>query len=181
MRFKALLSGKVNLKKKFLNYPLLLNEYEKFSTQYSKIQRLFPKAPLYLEVDAFLNIHPCLYHDAPYRPSLKYRKRKPRNLNTQQQITELKKYCKMFKKTYEEGEETYIDVKIESTKILQRLLTKRTINNHSKKDIKKILDRINALNSYPINKTRILNNNSIIKLRKSFYYLIYGKTYYLQE
>ena len=68
----------------------------------------------------------------------------------------------MLKKTYEEGEETYIDVKIESTKILQRLLTKRRINNHSKKDIKKILDRINALNSYPINKTRILNNNSII-------------------
>lgn len=164
--------GRINLKKKFLDYPRVMDEYEKFAEMYKKIQRIWPRYPLYLEIDVFLNY---LYHEAPHTPSNFYRDNPTRKLSEMNQKAALKKYAILFK-NYVRGSENrwHIKQELESSRIINSGLSKGKIKNAAKKDFKKIFDRINSLNSYPINKTRIFNNNPLEKIRTNLSNLIHG-------
>ncbi len=160
------------IKKKFLDYPLLLDEYKKFTKIYSGIQRVYPKAPLYLEIDTFLNY---LYHEAPRTPSNSYKDKPARYLSYKTQLQTIKKYAKDFK-YFCKSSENYFHMReqLRSHKMITEILQERKIKSLSKKDILNVFNRVNALNSYPINKIRILNNNSLHKLRENLFNLLYG-------
>lgn len=165
--------GRINLKKKFLDYPRVLEEYEKFAEMYKDIQRIWPRFPLYLEVDVFLNY---LYHHASRTPSNSYRDKSSRQLSPEAQKKAIRKYARQFKSEipYDDEYGSHLKDEMESHKIINRELAKHKIKKATKKDIKKIFDRINSLNSYPINKTRIFNNNSLGKIRSDLEFLIHG-------
>lgn len=160
------------IKKKFLDYPQIISEYQKFAEQYQKIQRVWKYYPIYLEIDTFLNY---LYHEAPRRPTFRYRDKSSRKLNEVTQRKLLRKYAKEFK-NYLQSEENpnHIKYQLQNHHVIKRIFGKQRTNRLTKKDILQAFDHINALGSYPINKVKILNNNSLGKLRHNLYDLLYG-------
>jgi len=160
---KSINISKEKIKKKFLDYPLLLEEYKTLTKMYSGIQRVYPNAPLYLEIDTFLNY---LYHEAPRTPSNSYKDKPARYLSEKAQLQAIKKYAKEFKHFCKYSENYFhMREQLKSHKLITEILQERKIKSLSKKDILNVFNRVNALNSYPINKTRIFNNNSLSKLR----------------
>lgn len=160
------------VKKKFLDYPLVIQEYKKFAEQYKYIQRIWKKYPLFLEIDTFLNY---LYHEAPRRPSHKYKDKPARKLTDNEQLKELRKYAKQFDRYLNTDENPdHMPDQIKHHKIMKKKLSRSRINTLSKSELLHVFDNINALNSYPINKTRILNNNSLKTITQNLHYLLYG-------
>lgn len=169
---KSINISKEKIKKKFLDYPLLLEEYKTLTKMYSGIQRVYPNAPLYLEIDTFLNY---LYHEAPRTPSNSYKDKPARYLSEKAQLQAIKKYAKEFN-YFCKNSENYFHMReqLKSHKLITETLQEKKIKSLSKKDILNVFNRVNALNSYPINKTRIFNNNSLSKLRDNLFNLLYG-------
>lgn len=158
--------------KQFLDYPRVLEEYQRFTDIYKSIQRIYKKYPLYLEIDTFLNY---LYHEAPRTPSHSYKNKSARYLNEKAQKSAIKKYAKNFYNFIIENPDfLHIKEQLESHKIVSNILQPNKIIKLIKTDFRKVFNRINGLNSYPINKTKILNNNSLQKLRHNLYNLLYG-------
>jgi len=161
-----------SIKKKFLDYPRVLEEYQSFAVIYKSIQRIYKKYPLYLEIDTFLNY---LYHEAPRRPSNAYKNKSARYLSPKAQRIAIKKYAKNFKKFIIENPDfTHIKEQRNSHKIVSSILEQNKIDSLTKKDLLAVFDRINGLNSYPINKTKILNNNTLQKIRNNLFNLLFG-------
>lgn len=160
------------VKKKFLDYPLVMQEYQRFSEQYKSIQRIWKKHPLYLEIDTFLNY---LYHEAPRRPSHNYKAKHSRKLSETEQKRAIRKYAKQFAAYLKTDDNpNHIAGQVRFHNIIKRILVKKRIKNLSKKDMMYVFDHINALNSYPINKVKILNNNSLKQINKNLFNLLYG-------
>jgi hypothetical protein len=161
---------------RFLDYDSFLKKYRDFAEIYTKIQRLWPKTPLFFETDAFLNY---LFHHAKDRPTRQYIKGKPRKLNRNEREKEIKKYASLFKKwLLKEGSE---DVETsqwreEGTKIIRKLLSREKIQTLNYKEIKQVVDKLNCMNSVPIVKSKFLNpeNNDINTIRKAWSILLYG-------
>jgi hypothetical protein len=164
----------VNLEKRFLNYARLLADYMDFAGKYQSIQRLWPRHPLYLETDGFLNY---LYHDADAgKPSQRYKKRKPRRLTPSQQVAEIRRYARLYRKWNEGLEEDDIEWRLENSQIVRDLLKPRKVMTLKRSEIREVLNCLNSLNSYPINKTRILNNNKLNDIRAALDQLVNGTT-----
>lgn len=165
-----------NLAKKFLNYDRLLADYQDFARKYSSIQRLWKNKPLYFEIDGLFNY---LYHHAPSTPSKEYVTKKPRQLSEKQQLNEIKKWAHNYKEwndrmRKEEWGEDDVEWRLRSSKTLKDLLAPKKVGSLKKIDLETIFKRLNSLNSYPINRTKILNNNSVIEIRNALNYLVNG-------
>jgi len=159
-----------NLSKRFLNYERLIADYEDFSNKYMSIQRIWENAPIYLEIDGLLNY---LYHHAPGVPSKKYKNKPARRLSNKEQIKEIRKWAKKYRKwNTEENEGNDIRWRLKNSKTLKRLLSPSKVHKLTKAEIEEALYCINSLSSYPINITKILNNNSKADIRKALDTLI---------
>jgi hypothetical protein len=162
-----------NLSKRFLNYERLIADYEDFSDKYMSIQRLWENAPIYLEIDGLLNY---LYHHAPGVPSKKYKNKPSRRLSSQQQIKEIRKWAKKYRQwNAKEKKGDDIGWRLKNSRKLKRLLSPSKVQKLTKAEIEEALYCINSLSSYPINITKILNNNSKADIRKALYTLINGE------
>jgi hypothetical protein len=165
-----------NLSKKFLNYDRLLADYEDFAMKYSSIQRIWKNKPLYFEIDGLFNF---LYH-VGLRPSNKYSKKSPRYLSEVEQLNEIRKWAIKYKEwnnneySLVNGEDD-IDWRIRRSKTLKRLLSPRKVLKLTKTELDDAFHCLNSLNSYPINRTKILNNNSVSKIRIALNQLVNGK------
>ena len=165
-----------NIEKRFLNYDRLVYDYENFAQKYSEIQRIWTNKPLYLEVDGLLNY---LYHKAPETPSKLYAQEEPRNLTESQQISEIKRWALKYKEwnqnTYrKEYEQDDIDWRLDRSERLQRLTSSNRMLTLDKVEIGEILSCLNCLESYPINRTKILSNNSVSEIRSAIDMLVNG-------
>lgn len=154
-----------NLSKRFLNYDRLVADYEDFAEKYSSIQRLWKDKPIYLEIDGLFNY---LYHHAPKTPSKDYSSNPPRNLTEKKQLEEIKKWALSYKQWNKtEKDNNDIGWRVNNSKNLKRLLAPNKAKTLNKSEIEEILSSLNSLNSYPINRTKILNNNSLSDIRKA--------------
>lgn len=161
----------------FRDYEYFLREYHNFAETYSKIQRLWPRTPLFFETDAFLNY---LFHHMKGKPTQKYRKGKPREVNESQRKYEINKYALLFKKWIEEGSEDVetTEWRQEGAKIITEFLNKQKIGKINEEAIKQVVNRLNCMNSFPLAKFKFLNpqNNSVETIRNAWENLLYGTT-----
>lgn len=162
-----------NLSKRFLNYDRLVADYEDFAEKYSSIQRLWKDKPIYLEIDGLFNY---LYHHAPKTPSKDFSLKPPRNLTEKKQLEEIKKWALSYKQ-WNNTEKNNNDIgwRVNNSKNLKRLLAPIKAKTLNKSEIEEVLSSLNSLNSYPINRTKILNNNSLDDIRKALDNLVNGK------
>lgn len=161
-----------NLSKQFLNYDRLVADYEDFAIKYESVQRLWKDNPIYLEIDGLFNY---LYHHAPQTPSKEYSSKQPRNLTEKNQLAEIKKWALSYKQWNKTEKENYdIGWRVNNSNNLKRLLAPTKAKTLNKSEIEEILSSLNSLNSYPINKTKILNNNGIADIRKALDNLVNG-------
>ncbi len=158
----------------FRDYPSFLNYYKEFAESYSIIQRLWPKSPLYFETDAFLNY---LFHEAPGEPSKKYRTKKPRPLDVG--MKEVRKYAPMFsqwlaspKAKGKEGPQ----IRLKRSGIIKTKLSPVRIEDITKNDVREVVECLNCMGSYALNKTRFLNqaNNNLKSIKKAWKILLHG-------
>ncbi|MBI5805809.1 phospholipase D family protein [candidate division TA06 bacterium] len=165
-----------NLAKRFLNYDRLVADYEDFANKYSMVQRIWRKEPLYFEIDGLFNY---LYHEAPQTPSFSYAKKSPRMLSQTQQMQEIEKWAINYKewnakvRRGEQGEED-IKWRLNNSKILKRMLVPTKVLKLTKDELDQIFHCLNSLNSYPINRTKILNNNKVADIRTALNELVNG-------
>lgn len=161
-----------NLSKKFLNYDRLVADYEDFAGKYSSVQRLWIDKPIYLEIDGLFNY---LYHHAPNTPSKEYSLKLPRNLTEKRQLEEIRKWALNYKE-WNRTEKGNNDIgwRIKNSNKLKRLLAPIKAKKLIKSEIEDILSSLNSMNSYPINKTKILNNNNQSDIRKALDNLVNG-------
>lgn len=158
-----------NLEKKFLNYNSLLEQYKDFADKYKSVQRIWKSDPIFFETDCFLNY---LFHDAEGTPSNEYKEKEPRELTTAKQLSEIKKYAKLF---HNDIEREAIRRYTNSSNTMREYLNPKTIKTITKKEVRIVLDQLNGLGSYPWNKDTIINSNSLQQLRHALDVLINGK------
>jgi hypothetical protein len=157
----------------FSKYRSFLASYSEFANEYKSVQRLWPKIPLFMEVDAFLDF---LYHVAPGAPSQQfYYRGEVRALSKAQRIAEISKWAHKFANwAMAEGNPRWYEERIA---IVQSLLKPETINQLNREDARKVANCINAMNARQLNKYKFLKpeNNSIDKIRRAWKNLLHGR------
>lgn len=139
---------------KFVSFALL---YEKVTGRNQQMVK--DGFSLYQEVDYFFNF---LYHDDP-RPSNEYKHKKARNLDDKAREKEILKYFRQI--PYQPHSE---DWRLERTEYIKKVLDAKHISKLTMTEVKGVLSRLHCLCSYPINKTKIPNNNSISDIRNAW-------------
>ena len=114
---------------------------------------------IYQEVDYFFNF---LYHEDS-RPSNEYKNKKARSLDDKAKKREIQKYFRQL--PYHPHSE---DWRLERTEYIQKALDSNHISKLTMTEVKGVLSRLHCLCSYPINKTKIPNNNSISDIRNAW-------------
>lgn len=159
-----------NLAKRFLNYDRLVADYTDFAKKYSSVQRIWKNKPLYFEIDGLFNY---LYHEAPGTLSKSFAQKKPRKLSQTEQINEIKKWAAHYKKwntTERDGNE--IEWRMNYSRTLKKSLSPQKVMRLTNDDLEKAFCCLNSLNAYPINRTKILNNNSVPEIREALNQLV---------
>lgn len=155
----------------YAKYDRILIDYDDFATKYNQIQRIWEDEAIYWEIDGLFNF---LFHEEN-TPSKDFNKKEPRTLTESEQKKEIQKWAKRYKNWNEKQERDDIDWRKNNTKVVQRLLSKKRIENLKSNEVEEILGCLNSMNSYAINKTRVINNNSVETIRDAFFQLIYGE------
>ncbi len=118
---------------------------------------------LYQEVDYFFNY---LYHEDS-RPSNGYKNKKARSLDDKTKEREIQKYFRQI--PYQPHSE---DWRLERTEYIQKVLDAKHISKLTMTEVKGVFSRLHCLCSYPINRTKIPNNNSISDIRNAWIELL---------
>ena len=155
----------------YTKYDRILIDFDDFAEKYQKIQRIWETEPIYWEIDGFFNF---LFHEEDTTPSKDFYKNIPRVLSEKEQLREIKKWATRYKNWNDSLEYDDIDWRKNNTKVVKRLLSRRKIETIKKAEIEEILGCLNSMNSYAINKTRVINNNSVENIREAFTQLIFG-------
>ena len=154
----------------YTKYDRILIDFDDFAEKYQKVQRIWETEPIYWEIDGFLNF---LFHQ-DITPSKDFHEKTPRILSEEEQWKEIQKWSKKYKNWNGRQEHDDIEWRRNNTKIVQRLLSKKRIETIQQAEIEDILGCLNSMNSYAINKTKVINNNSVGNIREAFSQLIYG-------
>lgn len=161
---------------KLKDYEYFISCYEDLANIYESIQRITPDIPLYFEVDGLLDY--LFHHEG--MPSNAYKRDKdsklkePRNLTRPNRIKEIKKYALKYKKWVEKGHD--IRWRLRNSELIQNLLDSDSILNLSRNQIRDVANCLNCMNSFPINKSKFLNevNNDQNIILESWSNLIHG-------
>lgn len=132
--------------------------YEKVTGRNKQMKNI--KFPLYLEVDYFFNF---LYNDAVNTPSKNYKDKKARILTDAQRQKEILMYFKQM--PYDQAR---ITDRFNRISTVQSLLSPSKISTLTKNEVRDVLGCFHCLYSQPINKTKIVNNNTISKIRSEW-------------
>lgn len=167
---------KAESSKGFLDYISFCERYADFRSKYVEIQRIKKDIPINLEVDGFLDY--LFHHDE--QPSKKYGKlkgrsiKKPRTLDHSEKIKQIKKYSRSFKNWVEDGND--ISWRLKTSKFIRSKLNKSSIKSINRNDIVDIANKLNCMNSLPLNKARFINpdNNNLQTIRNAWYILLHG-------
>ena len=166
---------KTETSKGFLDYLSFCERYADFSSKYASIQRIRNDIPINLEVDGFLDY---LFHHGK-QPSKKYGKLKghpiikPRTLDHSEKIKQITKYGRHFKDWVEDGND--IQWRLKASEFIRSKLSKGSIKSINRKDVVDIANKLNCMNSLPLNKARFLNpdNNNLGTIRDAWFILLH--------
>lgn len=141
------------------------DQFKEFASLYESVtgrnqQMVDDGFTLYEEVDYFFNF---LYHDHPEMPSKEYTK-VVRSLTSREE--EIRRYFKSM--SYAPGSGLW---RLERRNYIREILPFE-IQSPKKEEIKEVLECLHSLCSYPINITRILNNNNPQSIASSWNRLI---------
>jgi hypothetical protein len=158
--------------KKFKSYQQFISSYKELAAGYSQVQRLWDDAPLFLEVDSFLNF---LFHTAPGQPSFAfYEANEPRPLSPVERGFEIETHAAAYKtwaltQQDERWRETF-------SSLIRGLLAKDRIDTLTIEEAKKVVDCLNCMNARQLNKFKFLQprNNDIGKIRSAWKELLFG-------
>ena len=156
------------------NYRQFLKNYREISSIYESVQRVWPDAPLFLEVDAFLNY---LFNEADDRPSFAFNGDVPKNsMDASGRVEEISRRTPYFARWCAEHPEEQTD-RMDRLATVQALLQKERIDELSWEDARSVVDRLHAMGARQFNKYKFLNpsNNSIEVVRSSWSDLLFGK------
>ncbi len=161
----------------FCDYSRFLRCYKEFAETYSRMQRLWPKSPQYFETDAFLNY---LFHEARRKPSNKYRRQKPRQLDRIARENEIIKYAAMFRNWISSAETRGKEgpqIRLDSSRIIKVKLNQDRIAEINRNDVEEVVQCLNCMGSNALNKTRFLNraNNDLKSIRNAWKTLLHGR------
>jgi hypothetical protein len=164
------------LTSEFRDYPLFLRCYRDFADTYLRIQRVWSGSPLYFETDAFLNY---LFHEAPGKPSKKYRRAKPRRIDATGRNNEIRKYAARFSQWLSSGEKGVEDPQWRpaNSRLIKSRLAITRITSISGNDVRDVVDCLHCMNAYPANKSKFLNDkkNDLSSIRNAWNNLLHGK------
>lgn len=140
------------------------DKFVSFAILYNKItgrnqQMVNDGFSLYQEVDYFFNF---LYNEGS-QPSKEYKYKEVRSLNDNTRKREIQKYFHQL--SYKSHSE---DWRLERTEYIQKVLDPKHISHLTMAELKGVLSRFHCLCSYPINKTKIPNNNSLSDIRDAW-------------
>ncbi len=156
------------------NYRQFLKNYREISSIYECVQRVWLKAPLFLEVDAFLNY---LFHEADDRPSFAFYGDVPKNkMDADGRLDEITRRAPHFARWCAEHPEEQSD-RIDRLVTVQALLQKERINELTWEGARSVADRLHAMGARQLNKYKFLNpsNNSIDAVRLAWSELLFGR------
>jgi hypothetical protein len=156
------------------NYRQFLKNYREISSIYESVQRVWPDAPAFLEVDAFLNY---LFHEADDRPSFAFYGDVPKsNMDADGRVGEVTRRAPDFTRWCEDHPEDQSD-RLDRLTTVQALLQKERIDELSWEDARSVADRLHAMGARQLNKYKFLNpsNNSIEVVRSAWSDLLFGK------
>jgi hypothetical protein len=161
----------------FRDHKAFLTSYREFADTYVAVcGRFFPKVPLYIETDMFLNY---LFHKDG-EPSKKYEKAKsPRQMTKKQQRAEVAKQAKRFRKWAGVSENAAVGEsrrRKERSSEIARLLAKNRIGTIGWSEVAKIAKILHCMKRY---RTRFLNpqNNRLPTVREEWKSLLHGTDY----
>jgi len=156
------------------NYRQFLKNYREISSIYESVQRVWPKAPLFLEVDAFLNY---LFHEADDRPSFAYWGDVPKShMDANGRLHEIALRAPEFARWCANHLDEESD-RMDRLVTVQELLQRDRIPQLSWEDARSVADRLHAMGARQLNKYKFLNgrNNSIETIRSAWADLLFGK------
>jgi hypothetical protein len=158
--------------KNFKSYQKFISSYKELAAAYSGFQRLWQEAPLFLEIDSFLNY---LFHQAPGQPSFAfYEATEPRALSLNKRDAEIESHASVFKNwALAQKDERWRE---DSSNLIQGLLAKDRIDALTLVEAKEVVDCLNCMNARQLNKFKFLqpHNNEIDKIRQAWKDLLFG-------
>jgi PLD-like domain len=147
------------------DYRSFWSSYKELATAYGALQRVWPNAPLFLEVDCFLNY---LFHEAPGTPSQPYKDLAPQNLNAKERHTLLRLWATKFKNwplaIKQEAK------RVNSMKVIQSILTKQRLSHLDWTTVETLVDHMHSLYSNALARKKFLNpkNNKLSTISKAW-------------
>lgn len=159
----------------FADYRPFLKHYADLASAYASVQRLWPEAPIYLEVDEFLEY---LLH-GPDEPSKPYKDGgvAPRGLTDRQRAAELERWARKFESDVgSPSEHEGMKAKLAHVRTVQRLLGPNMVAQIGWPEAKEVISCIHAQMSNPLNPAKFLKpkNNRIELVREAWKDLIHG-------
>lgn len=153
-------------------YGQFLQHYRELAEIYESEQRMWKDAPLYVEVDAFLNF---LFHEEP-KPSEPFKSpASPRQLTVGQREEAVRRHASEFAAwlNTHPGEKEW---RIDRLHAVQDLLAKDVIGSLNMDGVNKVLDCIHAMGALPWPKMQFLRSdqNTIEAIRSAWWELLFG-------
>lgn len=151
------------------------DQFKEFASLYESVtgrnqQMVDDGFTLYEEVDYFFNY---LYHDHPKQPSKEYTKEvrslSRKQVESKQVEKEILRYFELMSMSYDSKEEQW---RLKRRKRIRKILPFKADDSPQKEEIQKVLECLHCLRSYPINITRILNNNNPLSIARAWNRLI---------
>jgi hypothetical protein len=159
-------TGPTKGKGEFADYPYFLEVYRNYVSAYLQAgKRRYPKLPLFLETDKFLNY---LFLEHPKTPSHTYKNKAARVLSEAERIEEIQKYRDCYRNT-----DLDVSYHLKSMQTVQSLLKKSKIFNLTATEIEDVANSLNCF-GMALAKVRFLKGNKPDAIRKAWNELIHG-------
>ena len=155
----------------FLDYVPFLKDYRVLTREYVSVQRIWPKVPIYFEIDGFLDY---LFRHHPKRPTKRFEKDPPRNLSKADRPREIRALAKQFK-DWADREKKDGRSSVSHSRLVRRLLSRRNIKVLTRAQIREVVAGLNCMND-PRQRARFLKSsqNSTAAIRTSWEGLLFG-------
>lgn len=155
----------------FVDYPRFLEYYQMLAKEYESIQRIWPKVPLYFEIDGFLDY---LFHWHPQLPSKPYENEKlaPRQLAVAARRRELKVLANGFRNWANDYPEDG-EWRLKHSDFVRRSLDSSRIDRLRISDIRGVIEGLQCMRDGRFRK-RFLQHNTTQAIRVAWRDLLHG-------
>jgi hypothetical protein len=156
------------------SYEKNLAAFAEFRAFYLKhVELVWPKSPVYFEIDSFLNY---LFHEHPKKPSAVYKDRGRASISERTRIKRANKYHNLFRTWVKTEKSDDAAHREEYHRKVRMFFAPSKIRSATWKDIENALSHVWALHSNHLNEFKFFNrgnvtNNTLLKVRDAFQFL----------